>query len=961
MRQIFIALSLITILLLIPTFTYAQPTQWSSASGGNDHWYELIPTPATWEQANALASASSWNGVAGHLATLTSAAENDFVHQFILNPNPGDAWLGAYQEPYNNPDPNAGWHWVTGEPWSYTNWYQSVMYTEPNDWGGPEFYLQFFWTDPRWCDNNASPAFSYIVEYEPSVSNITITTDPASLSFTADGQPYTGSQVFSWVVGSSHTISTTTPQGTGGTRYIFSNWSDSGAIGHTITVPSSETTYTAQFTTQYLLTTAVSPPAGGTVATNPSSTDGYYTNGTFVQLTANANSAYAFSNWSGDLAGSTNPQSVTMSAPRSVTANLLPTTSNITVTTGPANLSFTADGQPYKGSHTFSWVVGSSHTIATTTPQGPPGTRYVFANWSDGGTISHTITTPASATTYTASFTTQYRLMTSASPTPGGTISVNPTSADGYYDSGTSVQLMATPNNNYFFSSWSDDLTGSANPQSITISKYYFVTANFLPIGPYAEFNLSPGGAATYQTGGTNPEIKAGYACLTVNSGASPYGTAVFSYRQDGVTVSEAGIPASPPTTAARVFIDYRSAVTTIPAHPESGLVDIITGIAVTNCSTSSAHITYTLRDVAGGIISVGSGTLDPKAYFAKFINQLSDVAENFVLPEDFQTATQFASLEVSSDQPVSIIAMRIANNQRNEVLFTTTPIADLTKPAANDVVFFPQFADGGGNTTSIILLNTSNQVETGTLQIMDNDGNPLIVNLVDGTTDSMFEYTIPVGGVARFQTDGFPAASKVGWAKLTPGPGTSAPIGAGVFSYNPGNFLLFESGVPASLPTTHARIYLDLTGGHNTGLAIANPTDSNAEISISAFHSDGVTQIGASQQPLQLPPNGHQGRFANEFLSGLPGGFTGVLDISSPTPFAALTMRSLDNERQEFLAALFPIADMTRDAPAPIVFPQIANGGGYVTQFILISGGEASSSILSLYDENGAPTDFGN
>jgi hypothetical protein len=92
-----------------------------------------------------------------------------------------------------------------------------------------------------------------------------------------------------------------------------------------------------------------------------------------------------------------------------------------------------------------------------------------------------------------------------------------------------------------------------------------------------------------------------------------------------------------------------------------------------------------------------------------------------------------------------------------------------------------------------------------------------------------------------------------------------------------------------------------------------------------------------------------------------LPDGFTGVLDISSPTPFAALTMRSLDNERQEFLAALFPVADMTRNAPAPLVFPQIANGGGYVTQFILISAGEASSSTLSFYDENGTPTDFGN
>jgi hypothetical protein len=963
MRQTFVILSLLAVLLLVPSLTYAQPTQWTSASGGNDHWYELILNPATWDQANTLAAASSWNGASGHLVTLTSAAEGDFVYQ-LLNPNPTDVWLGGYQEPYNNPDPSAGWHWVTGEAWSYTNWYAGGPYpAEPNDYPAvPQFHLAYYYNLPFWCDEGVSGGSdAYIVEYEPTVSDITITTDPPNLSFTVDGQPYTGSQTFSWVVGNSHTIAATTPQGSGGTRYVFANWSDSGAISHAVTVPANATTYTAQFTTQYLLTTAVSPSAGGTVVTNPSSTDGYYTSGASVQLTATANSSYVFFSWSGDLTGSTNPQSVTMSAPRSATANFSSTTSEITITTDPANLSFTVDGQPYTGSQTFSWVVGNSHTIAATTPQGSGGTRYVFAHWSDGIANSHSITTPAIATTYTASFTTQYQLTTAASPASGGTISANPTSVDGFYNRDAFVHLAATPNANYLFSGWSGDLMGTLNPRTIMMSGPTDVIASFLSSGGGCSLTLSPGGAATCATAGLNEAIQTGYATVDVNSGNAPYGTAVFSFKQNGVTVSEAGVPASPPRIAARVFIDYRSSVAAIPARPEAGTIDINTGIAVANSGSSSAHITYTLRNVAGGTLSVGSGTLDPRAHFAKFINQLNDVAEGFVLPEDFQIDNQFASLEISSDQPVSIIAMRIAINQRNEVLFTTTPIADLTQPSTNDVVFFPQFADGGGNTTSIVLLNTSSQIETGTIQIMDDNGNPLVVNWVGGTADSMVEYTIPVGGLARFQTDGIPAASKAGWAKLTPEAGTSTPIGAGVFSYNPGSFLLFESGVPATLSTTHARIYVDLSAGHNTGLAIANPTDSNADISITAFESDGVTEVGSSRDPLQLPANGHQGHFANEFVSGLPAGFTGVLDISSPTPFAALTMRSLDNERHEFLAALFPVADMTRNAPAPLVFPQIADGGGYVTQFILISAGETSSSTLIFYDENGAPTDFGN
>ena len=112
--------------------------------------------------------------------------------------------------------------------------------------------------------------------------------------------------------------------------------------------------------------------------------------------------------------------------------------------------------------------------------------------------------------------------------------------------------------------------------------------------------------------------------------------------------------------------------------------------------------------------------------------------------------------------------------------------------------------------------------------------------------------------------------------------------------------------------------------------------------------------------QRLQLSANGHKAKFANEFVSGLPAGFTGVLDITSPTPFAALTMRSLNNERNDFLLTTFPIADQNRSAPSPIVFPQIADGGGYVTQFILIGAGGASSVTLNFYGEDGKPLPVG-
>jgi hypothetical protein len=627
----------------------------------------------------------------------------------------------------------------------------------------------------------------------------------------------------------------------------------------------------------------------------------------------------------------------------------------VTITTNSSLCSFNVDGVTYTTAQTFSWVVGSSHTIATTTAQGSGPTRHNFTAWSDGGAISHTIIVPASATTYTAYFTTQYQLTVAASPISRGAISANPSSIDGFYDSGTSVQLTANPNTNYVFSNWTGALTGTANPQAITMSAPRSVTATFAASCSGSSFTLISGGALNCKTPGVSNTTRAGYAKLAVNSGPAPYGIGVFGFRQNEVIVSEAGVPASPPTTRAQIFIDFRSAVNAVPGNSAAGKIDVNTGIAVVNYSSSTANVRYTLRSISGGLITTGQGTIEAGKYFACFIDRLKDeAASDFVLPPDFQTAIQFGSLEITSTQPLSVMALRATMNQRSEFLITTTPVADLNKSPGADPVYFPQFVDGGGYTTSLILMNTSNLFETGTLEIRNKDGDLLSVNQVGGT------YGIQPGGVFRFQTDGSPAAIKAGWVRLVPSNGTPTPVGSGLFSYNPEDVLVSESGIPSAAATTHARIYVDLSQNHNTGLAIASVSGADSLIKISAFEKDGVTIAGASQEPLQLSANGYSAAFADSFITGLPSEFTGVLDISSTKPFAALTLRSLINERHEFLMTTFPVADANAEAPSPIVFPQVADGGGYTTEFILISPGQSASTTFIYYDENGTPTDFG-
>jgi hypothetical protein len=150
-----------------------------------------------------------------------------------------------------------------------------------------------------------------------------VQTSPTGLSFSIEGTTYNSTQAPKWILGSSHTVATTTPQaGAAGTQYTFTSWSDGGALSHSVTASTSPAGYTANFSTQYMLTSGVSPAGSGTV----SPATGYQTAGAPpVTLVATAAAGYAFVNWTSSPGTVGNPTSssttITMSAPENVTAN----------------------------------------------------------------------------------------------------------------------------------------------------------------------------------------------------------------------------------------------------------------------------------------------------------------------------------------------------------------------------------------------------------------------------------------------------------------------------------------------------------------------------------------------------------------------------------------------------------------------------------------------------------------
>ena len=114
----------------------------------------------------------SYEGYSGHLVSITSAEENQFVFENLPSAIQGNYWIGGLQNAAapDYSEPAGGWRWVTGENFNYLNWQDG----EPNDGQGfppVEDKLQIL-SNGKWNDSpGTAPLGGYVVEYDVPLTN----------------------------------------------------------------------------------------------------------------------------------------------------------------------------------------------------------------------------------------------------------------------------------------------------------------------------------------------------------------------------------------------------------------------------------------------------------------------------------------------------------------------------------------------------------------------------------------------------------------------------------------------------------------------------------------------------------------------------------------------------------------------------------------------------------------------
>ncbi len=220
----------------------------------------------------------------------------------------------------------------------------------------------------------------------------------------------------------------------------------------------------------------------------------------------------------------------------------------VTLATLPPGLQVSLDGNLTTTPYTFLCVAGSIHTLDAPSPQIVGSTRFVFENWSDSGSQSHTIGC-AMSENYTAAFSSEYQVTVATSPSDlqiavDGNTTVAPQVY--WWPAGSAHELDApSPQvagaTRYVFSSWSD---GGAQIHAVVVSGPATFSAVF---------------ATQVQVTVTTSPVPLN---VTVNGTSYPSG-ATFWFDPGSPVVLFAPSPQSAAPTTQYAFVDWQGGPST--------------------------------------------------------------------------------------------------------------------------------------------------------------------------------------------------------------------------------------------------------------------------------------------------------------------------------------------------------------------------------------------------------------
>ena len=315
-----------------------------------------------------------------------------------------------------------------------------------------------------------------------------------------------------------------TVRATANTGYIFTNWTENGNVvstqsRYTFTVTGNRT-LVANFQAQGFTITATADPVNGGTVTG----GGTYTNGQSCTLTATPATGYNFVNWTknGQQVSTNATYTFTVTESAAYVAHFQLQSFTISLSANPANAGTVS------GDGTYDY--GTSCTVVAT-----PYQRYLFANWTENGTVvsteqSYTFTVTANRNLVANFEIPMVEITTDVNPEEAGTVT-----GAGTYHYGDEVTLTVVRNEDWAFQNWTEngEVVSEEMTYTFIATEDRVLVANFLYTEGVGENSVS----AKVYPNPTQGEITLEGEGLSYVRIVNAYGQMVYNAKVEGEQV----------------------------------------------------------------------------------------------------------------------------------------------------------------------------------------------------------------------------------------------------------------------------------------------------------------------------------------------------------------------------------------------------------------------------------------
>jgi hypothetical protein len=443
----------------------------------------------------------------------------------------------------------------------------------------------------------------------------------------------------------------------------------------------------------------------------------------------------------------------------------------------------------------------------------------------------------------------------------------------------------------------------TASAQTVTLRFYRAVDANgataswtpaFRENVTLPTLTLAAGSSLFLHTRGEGA-LSQGWGELTAPAGVTGY--AIFSAQGQDAT--------APATSPASRFL-----------LPFDNTSDLVTSVAIANPNEGAVTVRVRIRTADGAVTSTQLPQIPAKGHRAfELIRLLPDIRGQRGLAELWVESGSF-----------SVIALRF----NPTFAFTTSPVypqsgppilgesATLPPNRAPRKQVIAQVADGGSWSTTLVLTNTSRSTLPASLtfrsSIPGGQGATVSWNPPLREDFPTSNFNIPGGSTIFLQTTGTAQEVSQGFAELT----ADESIEAYAIFTQRVQGKMQDGTATAVTPTGRLLVPFDNTTGLVTAMAIVNPGESAASISVNLRTASGTISKSAA---IDLPARGHIA-VVMPTLFPETAGKRGLAEFQAPTgSIAFLALRFCDT-------GAFASAPAYFESGAPIMTAPEAGGG---------------------------------